>query len=142
MKVTVKIDNRSYNVEIGDLYSRPIVAMVDGERFEVWPQDETKSQVRRQAASESEARAPGLASQKPQATKPNSNTITAPIPGTIISLDVQSGDRVEVGDPICVLEAMKMKNTIRAGRTGKIASVKVAVGQKVQHGDVLATFVP
>ncbi len=141
MKVTVKIDNRSYNVEIGDLYTRPIVAMVDGERFEVWPQDETKSQLKRQAASEPEARATGLASPKPQATKPNSSTITAPIPGTIISLDVQSGDHVEVGDSICVLEAMKMKNTIRAGRAGKIASVKVAVGQKVQHGDVLATFV-
>jgi biotin carboxyl carrier protein len=45
-----------------------------------------------------------------------------------------------VGDELCTLEAMKMKNVIRAPRAGTIASVKVAVGQHVKHHDVLVEY--
>ena len=61
--------------------------------------------------------------------------LAAPVAAT-----VEQRDQVEVGQTICVLEAMKMKNVIRATRAGEIAAVKVTVGQHVQHGEVLIKF--
>jgi biotin carboxyl carrier protein len=66
--------------------------------------------------------------------------VRAPIPGVIASVEVKVGDTVAVGDPLCVLEAMKMKNAIRATRAGRIADIAVSVGQQVNHGDPLLSF--
>ncbi len=68
------------------------------------------------------------------------NVVRAPIPGVIISIAVQPGDTVEVGQELCVLEAMKMKNAIRAPRAGTIGKVLAAVGEHVQHHDLLIEF--
>jgi biotin carboxyl carrier protein len=62
------------------------------------------------------------------------------MPGSILTLLVRPGDTVAVGQELCVLEAMKMKNAIRASRGGVIASVEVSEGQTVAYGDVLITF--
>ena len=62
------------------------------------------------------------------------------MPGSIVSIAVQPGDRVEVGQDLCVLDAMKMNNRIRAPRAGTIAQVHVSLGQQVQYGDPLMTF--
>jgi biotin carboxyl carrier protein len=75
-----------------------------------------------------------------QADASNGREICAPMPGSIVSVAVQPGDRVEVGQDVCVLEAMKMNNRIRAPRAGMIAQIHVSVGQQVQHGDALVTF--
>ncbi len=66
--------------------------------------------------------------------------VRAPIPGTIISVEVQPGQEVAYGDPLLVLEAMKMKNLIRAPRSGRIAEVLVQPGQSVKHNDLLIRF--
>ncbi len=66
--------------------------------------------------------------------------VRAPIPGVIVSVAVQPGQAVTVGQELCVLEAMKMKNVIRAPRAGVIAAVRVAVGQTVKHKDVLVEY--
>ena len=58
----------------------------------------------------------------------------------IISVAVAAGDQVEVGQELCVLEAMKMKNVIRAPRAGEIGKVLVTAGEHVQHHDVLMEF--
>jgi len=59
------------------------------------------------------------------------------MPGTILSVDVQQGQRVEGGQVVCVLEAMKMKNPIRSSRGGTVLEVAVQVGQNVTYGDLL-----
>jgi biotin carboxyl carrier protein len=66
--------------------------------------------------------------------------VLAPIPGVIISIQVKQGDEVSLGQELCVLEAMKMKNTIRSPRAGVIASVNVSSGETVKHHDVLVEF--
>jgi propionyl-CoA carboxylase alpha chain len=53
---------------------------------------------------------------------------------------VRPGDEVGLGQDLCVLEAMKMKNPIRSPRAGRIASVNVNPGQTVKHHDVLVEF--
>ena len=135
MKVTVKIEGRPFVVEVGDIYARPVVALVDGERFEVWPEGEEKTEI---AAQPQAKPVTPRARVIPQASDPNQ--VAAPIPGVIISISVQPGETVTHGQELCVLEAMKMKNVIRATRAGEIAAVKVTVGQHVQHGDVLIEF--
>ena len=66
--------------------------------------------------------------------------VTAPMPGTILSVKVTPGQAVKKGDVICVLEAMKMENDIPAPQDGVVASINVQNGASVASGDVLATL--
>jgi acetyl-CoA/propionyl-CoA carboxylase, biotin carboxylase, biotin carboxyl carrier protein len=69
------------------------------------------------------------------------NTVTAPMQGTIIAIDVQDGQPIESGGRVAVLEAMKMENPVLAHRSGTVAGVAVAVGDSVAHGSVLCEIV-
>ena len=60
--------------------------------------------------------------------------------GTIVKVLVAVGDTVEVGQAICVLEAMKMENTIAADKAGTVTEVRVEPGQAVGAGDVVAVI--
>ena len=74
------------------------------------------------------------------AGKAGSVTVTAPMPGNILKVNVTPGQAVKKGDVICVLEAMKMENDIPAPEDGTVASVNVQKGASVNSGDVLVTM--
>lgn len=151
MRYTIKIDGRSYQVEIDDLAARPVIARVDGEAIEVWPDAPAVEVIPpandappiRTPAAAQPARpvsAPAPRPAAPLADQPSTGggkVIHAPIPGVIVEIKVQPGSTVAVGDEVCVLEAMKMKNSIRSARAGEIAAVHVSVGQLVKHNDIL-----
>jgi 3-methylcrotonyl-CoA carboxylase alpha subunit len=63
--------------------------------------------------------------------------ITAPMPGKVLQVLVQSGDRVEAGDGLLLLEAMKMESRLTAEAAGIVAEVRVAAGDMVVGGQVL-----
>jgi acetyl/propionyl-CoA carboxylase alpha subunit len=67
-------------------------------------------------------------------------SLLAPMPGTVVRLDVAAGARVEAGAPILAIEAMKMEHTIRAPGAGVIAQITVTVGAQVASGSVLAVL--
>lgn len=67
-------------------------------------------------------------------------TITAPMPGSIISVSVKPGDSFRSGQVLLVLEAMKMENEIMAPHDGKVISVNVNAGSSVNSGDVLISY--
>lgn len=67
-------------------------------------------------------------------------TIKCPMPGTILSVNVQAGAQVKKGDILLVLEAMKMENEIMAPRDGVVAGVAVSKGSTVNTGDTLVTL--
>jgi biotin carboxyl carrier protein len=67
--------------------------------------------------------------------------IAAPMPGKVVRLLVKLGDRVEAGQGLCVVEAMKMQNEIRSPKSGTIERVLVREGQTVNAGEVLCVVV-
>ncbi|HHY38843.1 MAG TPA: acetyl-CoA carboxylase biotin carboxyl carrier protein subunit [Clostridia bacterium] len=71
-------------------------------------------------------------------TGANGRKLTAPMPGVILDVKVKSGDRVEVGTVMFLLEAMKMENEIPAPWAGTVREVLVSKGSSVETGQVLA----
>lgn len=149
MKIKVKIEDQTFEVNVGDLNTRPIQATVDGQTVEVWPEESPRTVAATPAiiaAVPETAPAPIAAIPVPAAAPLSSagvakpGAITAPIPGVIVTMSVKEGDSVKKGQELCVLEAMKMKNSIRANRDGIIGAVKAKVGDHVQHSQVLIEF--
>ncbi|MCU1462870.1 MAG: acetyl/propionyl-CoA carboxylase, alpha subunit, partial [Acidimicrobiales bacterium] len=66
--------------------------------------------------------------------------ITVPMQGTIVKVLVEVGQEVEVGQPVCVLEAMKMENNISAEKAGQVTEIRVQAGQTVGAGDVVVVI--
>lgn len=66
--------------------------------------------------------------------------VTSLMPGKVVLLKVKIGDKVKAGDPLCVLEAMKMENEIVAPRKGTITQVRVEQGSIVNKGDILVVI--
>jgi glutaconyl-CoA/methylmalonyl-CoA decarboxylase subunit gamma len=153
MKLIVKVETQSFEVEVGDIHARPIIATIDGEPFEVWPED---VQLVRPSATltapvtTSTAPVPQTAPQPTMQAQPRPSgaalpvitgkAIHAPLPGVIVAVSVKPGETVAHGQELCTIEAMKMKNVIRAGRPGTIAAVHVTLNQHVKHHDVLLEF--
>lgn len=69
-----------------------------------------------------------------------SKKVASPMPGSIVSVKVNVGDKVSNDTLVAVLEAMKMENEIFAGVDGTVASVEVSTGQSVNTGDVIITI--
>ncbi len=67
-----------------------------------------------------------------------SGSVTVPMQGTIVKILVSVGESVEVGQTICVLEAMKMENAVNSEKAGVVAEIKVSAGDSVGSGDVVA----
>lgn len=76
----------------------------------------------------------------PAAPVTSGETVSAPMPGSILAVNVQNGQNVKAGDILLILEAMKMENEIVAPRDGKIAQVAVSKGTSVNTGDVLVVL--
>jgi glutaconyl-CoA decarboxylase len=91
-----------------------------------------------------QAAAPAPAAPVPAAARPapasSDNMIVAPMPGIILSIAVKEGDEVNAGDPVLVLEAMKMENEIHAPQAGKVKKIHVSEGAEVQSGSQLVEF--
>jgi len=67
-----------------------------------------------------------------------SGSLLAPMPGTVVSVAVEQGQQVEAGQPVLVLEAMKMQHTVRAPGAGTVTEIDVEPGAQVAAGEVLA----
>ena len=79
---------------------------------------------------------------KGESGQTGSGKVKAPLPGLIVSLPVEEGQRVAEGDVVAVLESMKMNLELRAPRGGLIEGVHGVQGAEVKQGDVLVTMGP
>ncbi len=93
------------------------------------------------AAKPAPAAAPAPAKAAPVAAAPAGGTkVTAPMPGTILGVNVKDGDVVKAGQPLFVLEAMKMESDISAPVAGTVRGVAVSKGQSVDPGAYLCSI--
>jgi acetyl-CoA/propionyl-CoA carboxylase, biotin carboxylase, biotin carboxyl carrier protein len=98
------------------------------------------------AAAAAAAGAGGRASPRPRrssgasARAAGTGAVTVPMQGTIVKVLVSEGDKVEAGQTVCVLEAMKMENNITADKSGTVKEIKVTAGQSVGSGDVVVVI--
>ncbi len=113
-----------------DLTKRDITVEIGGRRFRVtyWaPEPAIGGQVRR--------RPPKLANPGQTAAD---GMVSAPMQGTIVKVHVKAGETVRSGDPICVLEAMKMENEVVSPADGDIVDLRVEPGDTVATGQIIA----
>jgi propionyl-CoA carboxylase alpha chain len=69
-----------------------------------------------------------------------SRFIVCPMPGLVLSVNVAEGDEVKAGQPVAVVEAMKMENVLRAERDGTVKSVKAETGDSLQVDQIIVEF--
>jgi biotin carboxyl carrier protein len=72
----------------------------------------------------------------------STSTATAPMPGRVVRILVRPEDSVAAGDPLVIVEAMKMENELRSTVHGIVSRVAVTEGQTVDPGQVLCEIVP
>jgi acetyl-CoA/propionyl-CoA carboxylase biotin carboxyl carrier protein len=66
-----------------------------------------------------------------------SGTVTVPMQGTIVKINVAEGQKVEAGETVVILEAMKMENAVNAERSGVVKKIHVSTGESVGAGDAV-----
>ena len=106
---------------------------VNGNVYEITLEVIDKADIKTSAAP-----APAAAPAAPAAA--GAQTIAAPMPGTILKVNVSNGQAVKKGDVLMILEAMKMENEILAPCDATVSSVNVSAGQSVDSGAVLCSL--
>ena len=137
-KLVVKVNGNQYEVEIGDLSQNPVTVLVNGNEYKIEYQENSSPAV--EAVTKIEPALVAAVAAPVAAPAAGANALTAPMPGKILDVSVKAGDKLAAGQPVCALEAMKMKNIIRSPRAGTVASVEVTDGQKVSFGAVIIRY--
>ena len=132
MKYKVTLNGRTYEVEV-----EAGKAMLLDEYEAIVPSAPAAAPLAAPVATP--VAAPAAAPAAPAATAAG-EAVTAPMPGTILKVNVQNGQAVKEGDLLCVLEAMKMENEIMAPKAGTVAQVVTSKGASVSTGDVLVVI--
>lgn len=140
MKVNLTIEGKNYQVNIADVSTRPVIAEVNGQTFEVWPEETGAAIPEAQQAAVATPKATEAPASASKPVAAGAQTLNAPLPGVIISIEVKEGQSVKAGQELYVLEAMKMKNSIKAERDGKIVAIHVNPSDLVKHNQAVMTF--
>ncbi len=118
----------SYRIQLGDISAdgKRLKLVINGATLEIELQDRYDLLLHKLGMDQQEGT--------------EANQITAPMPGLILEVMVSEGQEVEEGQPLLVLEAMKMENVIKSTGTGSIKSIAVEQGQNVEKNQVLIHF--
>lgn len=127
------IDGKQYEVEVHARSGREADVTVNGTRYRV-EQDTASSEV--PAAGPSHTLS--SAKRRPRAS---SGELRAPMAGLVLRLQISAGQELAAGDPVLVLDAMKMENSIRSPHAGVVAELAVREGETVLTGALLAKIV-
>ena len=120
--------NKSFTAEIvkADLTTKTFTILVNGHKYNIDVKDKFDALLHEMGMDK-------LAQTGVQEVK-------APMPGMVLNINVSAGSEVKKGDPLLVLEAMKMENIIKSPRDGKIKTVKAVKGTAVEKNQALVVF--
>jgi len=122
---------KKYNVTVNGVTYEVLVEETDSAAAPTAPAAAPKA-----AATKAPAAAPKAAPSGAQ----GGIKVTAPMPGTILKMNVKVGDTIKANDLVCVLEAMKMENEIFAKEGGVVKTVDAPQGSSVNSGDTIITL--
>jgi biotin carboxyl carrier protein len=133
------LNEKVYLVEVIRVSGEEALVIVNGVQYEVGINDLSRMDLPKMmaAAGPQPQVAPAAVPTQRQAgteTAGGLTTVRAPLPGLIIEVKVEVGDRVKAGDVILVIETMKMENNVVSPRAGKIKEVRVSKNQSVNEG--------
>lgn len=146
-RVTAEVDGRSYQLEMRASRQGFHLLLLDGRVYEC----RVESDAGRAAAAEVHigSRAFGITLIDPKrlrgvrsagALADGAAQIVAPMPGKVVRVLVEQGAQVEAGDPVVVIEAMKMQNEMKSPRAGTVTTLNAQAGATVKAGEVLAVI--
>lgn len=137
-----KINGTNFAVKVGDVVDGHVHVEVNGMPYNVELEKDPKRKTTIGQPVKSPQKAPRTESGEkiiatPTIPSAGGYKVTAPLPGTLMSLSVNVGDTVNAGDTVCVLEAMKMDNDIHTPQGGKVAQIVAKVGDAVPQDGVI-----
>lgn len=132
----LKVGEREFAIDVQEQTADRYAVSVGGEAYEVTLAEDANPS----AVSIAPRPTVALPPSRPAVTAGGKGALTAPMPGVILEVKVKAGDAVERGQPVAVLDAMKMHNSIASPRTGVVAEVLVAAGQTVDHGEPILKY--
>lgn len=139
----ITLEGRTYRVEIESVGEDSAVVNVDGRRHTIRFERSERAPSfgeREPAGITSTGPGPEISPAERPRTSSSENVLVAPMPGDILGIKVEPGQRVTLGQELFVLEAMKMKSAIRSAQEGVVESVEVEVGQSVSYGQPLLRY--
>ncbi|MDJ0990092.1 MAG: biotin/lipoyl-binding protein [Desulfobacterales bacterium] len=144
-RLVVKSGGRERQVEFHRIDDRRLALVVDGVRIDAFVAGQGSAreilidgivyQVRDADRQALAAAAGGGADQRPR-------EVTPPMPSVVVKVLVEAGDKVDRGDGLVVVSAMKMETTLTAPFDGEVVRINVAAGDKVMPGDILVDLEP
>jgi biotin carboxyl carrier protein len=126
---SLSINNKIFQIEFDMQPDGEAVIFVDGFDFNVSITDETRKLLKQFALK-------SRSSDKEDVIK-----IKAPMPGMVIKIMVNDGDKVVKGDTLAIIEAMKMENALKTSFPGTVKNVRVQVGKPVEKGAILMEII-
>ncbi|MBN1326416.1 MAG: biotin/lipoyl-binding protein [Candidatus Cloacimonetes bacterium] len=132
-----KINGDDYQAKILEYKGDSILIKVNGIEYKVEIEDEIQGSIPKLVRSQKTS--PDLRFSGPslKTDKTEPGDVTAPIPGLVHKILVAEGDRVNSGDPVIILEAMKMESEITTDKSGIVKKILVKEGGNVQENEVL-----
>lgn len=135
----ITVDGVEYRIEVEENAAGVYKVKIGDKQVTVTAQEITGSEM--VTARKNRGRKP--AGSRRNETVPNSTAIvqiTSPMPGKVVSVVTSKGSKVELGDPVIILEAMKMKNEIPAPVNGIVREIHVKEGDTVDSKDIIASI--
>lgn len=120
--IVVKVDGKEYNVKVEEKDNGKLIVRFDNEVFEVETKDKIEEKLE-EISSKKEDKA--------------DNTVKAPMPGTVLGIEVKKGQEIKKGTVLIKLIAMKMENEIVSTRDAVVKEIKVKKNDNVKKGDIL-----
>lgn len=134
-KLRVRVGTKWYQVEVEDIGSDPVKVLVDGEMYEVSLTDTgIVSEQEKNSLSESSSINWDETVDIHESENEDRRVFNSPMPGSVISVSVNIGDLLEIGDQVCVLESMKMQQIVITDVSGEVTKIVVDPGDQVSQG--------
>ena len=134
-KLRVRVGTKWYQVEVEDIGSDPVKVLVDGEMYEVSLTDTgIVSEQEKNSLSESSSINWDETVDIHESENEGRRVFNSPMPGSVISVSVNIGDLLEIGDQVCILESMKMQQIIITDVSGEVTKIVVDPGDQVSQG--------